>query len=145
MTSDYINDGYTRDGYIATVDRLYGELRFKYRPFLAEEDATLADATRRLPANTVVLNYAKTMAQRIKEWNLLDSQGNAVPISAETVARLSPPLFHKLKGIVTGWEPSDEDPNAPNDAKLQSADTALDALLAGTTVGVIQEAADAKN
>lgn len=145
MASDYINDGYTRSGYIAEVKGLHGELRFKYRPFLAEEDIVLAAATEQMNAASSYRNYVAAVASRITEWSLADSAGNQVPINASTVTRLAIPVWYKLKAIMLGIQPSDEDPKAGETDKQKEAETALAAVIAGGTVGQITEASDEKN
>ncbi len=145
MGCDYVSDGYTAKGYIAEVPGLHKALRFQYRPMLAEDEAVLAEATKRLDARKAVLAYASAIATRLVSWSLVDEQGKAVPVTEYAVRHVGIPLHYKLRYIITGVSASDIDPEADATSQAAAVDADLQAAIAGTTTARIVEEADRKN
>lgn len=145
MRSDYVSDGYTASGYIAEVPGLHGELRFRYRPFLVEEDVTLAVATEKLDRSKANRAYVAQVAAKLVEWSLVDADGKAVEISSASVARLSIPLWYRLKSIMLGIGPSDTDPKASDSQADEEAGLLLASIMEGKPIGQAAEEANEKN
>jgi hypothetical protein len=85
------------------------------------------------------------VAARVKGWSLVDGDGKAVEITPETVSRVRPVTLYKLTNIVLGLSPSDTDPQWKEETKTTVSQAAFDAVVAGTVVGQITEAAAEKN
>lgn len=145
MRSDYINDGYTEEGFIAAVPGLHGELRFKYRPFLVEEEFVLSTAAEKMDPAKGHRAYVSAIAARLVEWSLADRNGKTVEIAAASVGKLCIPLWYRLKTIMRGLGPLDIDPSATDQQKEESADLALTAILEGKPIGQLTEEANEKN
>ncbi len=143
---NYIDDGYTEDGYIAAIPGLHGEFRFTFRPMLvAERSTVLGKHVLDLPESQQDITFAKAMASRLKSWSLVDKNGKPVPINQDVAMRLKPALFRRLFAIIAGTEAADPDPLATTVALDQAAEDALAAAVAGTSVRQLTEERDAKN
>lgn len=108
--SDFIDDGYTEEGYIANEEGYHGELEFTFRPALPR----LADrVTALLMADKWEAFWdaaAKALASEpklLQSWSLKGAGGQDVPITAANIQRLKPRLAHKLWSVVSGNRPSD--------------------------------------
>lgn len=145
MRSDYINDGYTEEGYIALVPGLHGELRFTFRPFLVEERSQVTAGLREVKAELHNRKYAIEAAKKVVAWNLTDSGGKAVEVKADNVYRLRPALFDRLIDIMLGMKPSDIDPLATPAKKDAAVEDQFAAALGNVTVGQLTEEAAEKN
>lgn len=114
---NYIDDGYTEDGYIAAAPGFHGPLEFTYRPALAET----RDKLNRAGQADVAKGHKEArdeLAQLIKKWSLVDRAGAEVKCTPANLARLRPMLQDKLYGIVTGQIASDkQDTDQPSDAE----------------------------
>ena len=98
----YIHDGYTRDGYIAEVPRLYPALRFKYRPLVAQERAIVYDQIEKADVKTAELHGAQSIFARVASWDLKDSKGTTVKLSVESILRVQPQLEARVLSMVLG-------------------------------------------
>ncbi len=132
MTS-YIEDGYTRDdGYIAAPpagksgETLWAPLEFTYRVATRSEvirhDARVRIALQdedRDPESAVQAEKlaSEFVAEKVKSWNLKNSKGLSVPVSADTCSRINPGLFGILYRIVRGSQVSDAKPPATEKPK----------------------------
>ena len=119
QTSNTIEDGYTRGGYIEPIPRLHQGMYFEYRPMLPEEVADFHVAIDRAAAtggrgtNGVI---CQRLADHIKAWSEVQPKsGEKLPIKAETIKRLPPALLMDLRGIVQGSRATNLPPNATDD------------------------------
>jgi hypothetical protein len=46
-------------------------------------------------------------ARHVLEWNVTRPNGEAVPVTAETIGRLPPPVWYQLEDVVTGYRGAD--------------------------------------
>lgn len=145
MTTDYVSsyipDGYTAHGYIAAVPRMYGALRFTYRPMPVDERSVLFDMVERQRDRKKGESMsAKTIQKHLVDWEL-QYDGAEVKPTWENVLRLQPSLFVRLFNIVVGVDASDDDPELTRGEKESELDREFDAYMNVET----PEDADAKN
>jgi hypothetical protein len=143
--ANYFHDGYTQSGFIAAVPLMHGSLRFTYRPALVEERSQLSEAAAALKSHLYDCQVAMFTAQKIVLWDLTDSEGREVAVSADALLRLQPGLFVKLHRIVLGWIPSDIDLAWPAKIEDRALDVETEAALTGRSVGELREEHDEKN
>ncbi|MBS0265642.1 MAG: hypothetical protein JSS02_27165 [Planctomycetes bacterium] len=117
MPALHIPDGYTRTAIIPS-GATHPELEISYRPLLATERQRLARQTVRLcshgPAgrDTAARLVASTLATRLVDWDLFDSQGRHVEITPATVATLPAALFERVYEHVARF--ADDEASAKN-------------------------------
>lgn len=114
--SDFIEDGYSEQGYIKPADGIHGELTFEFRPALGKlADKITSMITGERPNWEGFWDAVpKALAVDpglLKSWSLKDSKGNPVPITAVNIQRTKQLLIHKLWMIVAGQMAS-ETPDA---------------------------------
>jgi len=143
--SDYFDDGYTRDGFVAAVPRLHGALRFRYRPTLVEQRGELREAVAKLDSPGCTRHVAAFLASQLVAWDLVDRRRQPVAVAADTLLRIHPELLIKVQNIVLGYVPSDVDPAWDEPTEQRVLDEAAAAALAGSTVGEVREERDEKN
>jgi len=143
--TDYFDDGYTRDGFIAAVPRLHGALRFSYRPVLVEQRGELRAAGAKLDSRGCTRHVAAFLTSQLVAWSLVDRRGQPVPVEADRLLRIHPELLIKLQNIVLGFVPSDVDPAWDEPAMQRELDESAAAALSGSTVGEVREERDEKN
>jgi hypothetical protein len=140
-----IPDGYEEPGYIAEQPGLHPEVRFVYRPMLADARDTLARASSGKQPSEYYKILSAAMASRIVSWSVASPDGKPLPVNAATALALRPRLFDRLYAIICGDLPSDIDPKASPQAKNEEAEAALQAAIDGRSVAQIKQEADAKN
>lgn len=107
------DDGYTLTRYIEGVPRMYGALRFTYRPVPSIRRAKFRDGQKNESEEASLKYVANAAAQRIKEWNAVDLNGKPLPINMAGVLDLHPSLQVRLMNIVVySIEGGDADPEA---------------------------------
>ena len=141
----YLHDGYTRPGYIAPEPDLHGELRFVFRPGVVEERGQLVDAAQRMASDAYDRHLAVYLAEKLVRWELVDEQGQEVPVTADHILRLHPELFIALEQIVLGWIASDVDPLWADDDKQRVSDERQAAAASGKIPGDIDQEGFEKN
>lgn len=139
-----IEDGYTEDGYIAAVPGLHPALRFRFRPMLPEEREAISDVIRQKPIAQGNKLMCEALAARIKSWSATNNKGEPLEITPSNVAKLRPKLQGSVYSIIAGYQASDLDPDAPEQAD-EPEDLALRALIEGRPVGDARTEADQKN
>jgi len=101
---DYLEDGYTEDGYIAAAPGLHNAIEFRYRPLTSDERSTILDKTAKVQTaplrNAVIREH---LVKQIESWSIVDKNGAAMAITVETIKRLKPAVFDKLWDIIGGW------------------------------------------
>lgn len=138
-----IPDGYTEEGYIAEDVRLHGELRFSYRPMLAEDRDAIEKVARAGSAVQAHALYRKAVASRVTNWSEQDAHGVPVPINDANLKRMRPLLFDRLYNVVSGFRASDADPT--RELTPEEIDHELEAAITGQPVGDVRAEANAKN
>lgn len=147
-TVGYFHDGYTADGYIAGVDRLYPSVRFRFRPVLTQNRAVIDS---QMPAGGDPRKSetlaATVICAQLESWDMQKpkTMGSdelvAIELEASEVLRIPPALMNRLYRVVMGIDPPDEDPEASDDKRDNDAAEDIQAALAGMS----PEDAAAKN
>lgn len=142
QTVGYFHDGYTVDGYIDGVDRLYPAVRFRFRPMLTQNRAVIDNqiSLSRDPRKTESI-AAQVICAQLEAWDLVKPDGETIKLTVSEVLRIPPALMNRLYRVVMGMDPPDEDPDVPDAQRDDNADEAVTAALAGQT----PEDAAAKN
>lgn len=123
---NFIDDGYTDQGYIAAVPGLHGELRFEYRPVPYRDRTIITDAVRSKPPAEAAATVAATIARFLVSWSFAEK------IEVKNILRLRPRLVDGIYYRIMGAEASDPDPNE-SFAVSTDADAELSAILDNTT------------
>lgn len=112
MPSDFIDDGYTEEFYIAAVPGLHGALAGQRRPMLPREVSRAVHQCQQHEEHPeqVDLLCAAVMADKLVSWDFRDRRGNDVAISPANILRMRASLMNKLWGLVLGTRASDLDP-----------------------------------
>lgn len=112
----YIDDGYTRKGYIKPLDGFHEGLRFEYRP------ATVVDRSRMLARvaacggtkpeqiEKAVREASRCIVEKLVSWDAANREGEVLKINEQTLSNFEPHLHGQLFDIITGTQPSDENP-----------------------------------
>lgn len=134
-------DGWTLPGYFAPVENLRGAVRFTYRPFTIldkEVYLTLSGLT----GVALSRKTAEVMAPRIKSWNIqirgkdAAAAANVAPITVNSLLSLPPDLWTRFVAlIIYGTHPSDTDPEWSKEDKDLHADSLVDSLIRGESIG----------
>lgn len=143
--SAYIHDGYTVAGYIQEVPRLYPAVRFVFRPVLSQNRAVVFREIQRAndPRKEETI-AAEIIKAQIQSWDILDENGETLPIETSKILRLQPRLSNRMFRMIVGDEATDEDPAVTEAERNESSERELTAAMAGETPEAT-EAADAKN
>lgn len=145
--SNYIADGYNCPAFIKGVPLLYEDLRFTFRPMLADKRAALVASFENLKADAAERKAMDAVAGHIANWDLTNAKGEVVAVSGAACCRLPYMLWRRVYHIVLGNEASDVDPTWPDETKREADDYQFDAADRGgnTTVGEAREASQEKN
>lgn len=164
MSKNLINDGYSRPGYIAAVDRdhsgrqtefLHGELAFEYRPMLPEEVEELTAAVDAAKPKESIRLIAAEIARRLTSWSETETVKEdgkesgkdvekPVQITFEAVRHLPYPLIYRLRNIITGTSASDLRPKATKEEQSDYV-KGLQLAMTGKAPGQAMLEADQKN
>lgn len=112
----FIDDGYTRQGYIKPLEPFHEGLRFEYRPVTISDRNRILSRVAACGGNKpeqidkAVREASKAVVERVTSWDLKDSKGNVVTINEANVMRLESHLHGSLFDVITGTQPSDENP-----------------------------------
>lgn len=112
--SDFIDDGFSEDGYIAAAEGFHGPLKFKYRPAMAQlvDKATAMSGRDEWDKFWDVVPKALARDPKLLiEWDELDSKGQPVQITETNIKRIREVKIHKLWNIVAGLRASDPLPD----------------------------------
>ncbi|MFA5262241.1 MAG: hypothetical protein WC378_00340 [Opitutaceae bacterium] len=143
------NDGYTMPGFVEARPGLNEEVRFSYRPMTAVQQAgfnaglaNLVD-TPRNPAN--FLKRSEVLFSRLVSWDVVDRNGDPVALDLDAVRHLSPEVFWKMYGIVSGTIPTDIDPNWSAETVAEEGGLANQAIDENRLVGDVRDETNRKN
>src|SRR5271163_3804790 len=78
MTTGFIEDGYTLDGFVKELPGIYGAVRFKYRPLTVEQRVRLFENWATLPALDQISRTTSALARQIVQWDLKDAKGRPI-------------------------------------------------------------------
>lgn len=140
----FIPDGYTESGFIAELKNIHEPVRFKFRPVLPEAVRTLMNGFWEKTAKAQGEIVDQTLMRQLVEWDLTDHEGSPLEISVSNLRRIKKPLKDHLFNIVTCFEGSDDDSQAPENDEEAALD--FDELLSGESDGKVTPAeGQAKN
>lgn len=149
--SGYIEDGYTRKGFVLGLSNAYPDLRFEYRPMLYVERRKIMA---RFEQPGQELAAIKAIVPRLQKWDLMKPMRGdkkeiigevVVEITDKEVAQVHPDLLYAIFAIICGSTASDTDPQWPKGEKQENEDNEYEAALAGTGPGIEREETDSKN
>lgn len=131
----WIEDGYTKDGYVARIEGLHPAISFRFRPMIQPERSRIQHEQKRAktPEESEAM-AAREIARRVTEWDITKANGDLVSISEKNVLRVQPNAFYAIWLQVLGATGPDAKPDLDNSSDLH---TAYD--------GETQEDVDAKN
>ena len=139
------NDGYTERAVLHEVPHLHPRVEFRFRPMLVAEVADYWQQAEGLKGAQLRRLVAAHLANKVKEWDVKDDRGEAVPVTAANVMLLKDHLFKRLFGVVSGQEPPDAAPDrSPEEARADFEDV-LKAAESGRSVREVREEREAKN
>jgi hypothetical protein len=144
-SKNWFSPDFSRHGYVASVPRLHGALRFTYQPALVLERAELRAADFADPQAGLVRRVAAMLPNKLFAWDLAGGDGALLPITAENILRIHPTLFEKFYRVVFGLIPTDVDPQWPADVREELEADSQAAESAGVTIGELREERDSKN
>lgn len=139
-----INDGYNEPGYLAERKGLHPAVRFTFRPMLHEKRACV---------NALIMAggvngpraMVKAIVDHLVSWDVCGKDGKPVEVSLTNVAHLRPNIIEGLYNIVSGWSPSDPEPNANPEEAGAVTEISQEAWLKGHSEADVKAGADAKN
>lgn len=151
----YIEDGYTRKGFISGKEkngdeRPYPELRFEYRPMLYSERRKIMKKFDQPNQPDIV---AGAIAEKLESWDLIKPVREdrkivgeeVVEIRKEEILRVHPELMDTLFYIIAGTFASDPDPEWTDEETTENEEDQVAAATTGTDPGVNREGKDSKN
>ncbi len=137
------SEDYTFDGYIAARPGSYDfPTRFKFHQMFTEKVSPFLQSLERFAdkADQRDRACAVEMAKHVKEWDIVDPDGNDVEVSATAMLRLHPALFNRLfRIVITGLDGCDVDPNEASMDKEQNCNDVHDAALANVSAVNVKE------
>jgi len=138
---DFIEDGYTEDGYLEAIEGLRNAVRFKYRPAGHLRREAVMDSLKNKPAKDYCRIIHQLLLDTVLEWDIADGNGGTLPLNMAWITKLRPVIIEGMYGIVLGLRASDPDPQNPGNDAEELASSAED----GASVGAHREEASAKN
>ena len=125
MISAFITEDCIEERYIKAVERMHPEVRFKFRPILAEdraafvEDVAIASEQDPKKGERVV---GQALADHLVEWSL-----DLKPEPAN-IMLLKPSLMNRLSMVILyARDPGDDDPTATDDGEEADETTSFSA------------------
>ena len=111
MLSAFITENCIEERYIKAVERMHPEVRFKFRPILAEDRAEFIHRTGKEKDPKRAERIAgKALADHLVSWSLGDD------VSPGRIMKLKPSLLARLVSIVLyARDPGDDDPTDTDD------------------------------
>lgn len=103
----FIDDGYNREGRIEAAPRQWPRISFTYRPMTASEFAEQSVKTKSLDDAAWHRAIAERLEKKLVAWDIKNSAGESVAITAANLLRLLPPVLLRLWEIVTSSKPDD--------------------------------------
>jgi hypothetical protein len=126
MTIGFIDDGYTVTGYVKEAPGLHAAVSFTYRAATAGDRAAVyGNGFDNLQADKKVERVAAFLAKAIKNWDLKNAKGEAVPHDGATLRKLPVTLYDRLQAIVFQHEASDSQPSHESSDDSQSPEAGV--------------------
>lgn len=144
QTASFIDDGYTKRGYIKPEPGLHDGLLFSYRPMLAEQAEDLEAILKRVQGAPVIRATCKAISEQLYEWSEVDSVKKPRPITEDSVRRLPRDLLTSLRHVIQGVWPGDPLPDPTLEEQSEYYKATL-AAAEGKAPGIEQLEADRKN
>lgn len=108
----FIHDGYNEDIFIKGVDGIYEAVEMSFRPMLPGVVRNLIKDFSQKTANAQSEIIKEAVSRYVQEWSIVDSGGNPVPITKESVAHIKKPLQDRIFDILCGYDGGDKKPVA---------------------------------
>ncbi len=145
MSKHLIDDGYTRQGYLAEVERLHDNLAFTFRPMLAEEVDAVAEAAESKTAAEKSRIMRGVIAKQLQSWDVISGKGMTAEINIENVRRLPWRVVNQLYNMVAGLIPVDERPEKIAGDEPDIVADILESAETGIPYGITTEERERKN
>ncbi len=111
MSRAYIDDGYTIEQTIPAMSGHHPAVKFSYRPATFREIRAIDKAiSEPATVDEAVNATCKFIADHVVAWDITDSAGKPVPITAASVDRLESVLAAQLFNICRGLYPENVAP-----------------------------------
>lgn len=94
-------------GYIDALPGLYDAIEFDFLRLPVEEMVKIAILGLLSPSAKRDFMVRRFVAASIASWTVRDPDGDPVPVSAESIGRLTPLLASRVIGIVLGFDEGD--------------------------------------
>lgn len=139
MTTIYIHDGYTIDGYIAASRGLCPDLRFRYRPVLSQDRAVIQAEIEKADPRKQESLAAQVIANRVESWDLQkpkalnSTETESIPLECSEILRIAPAVATTIYNILMGRSVCDEDPRVYEEDRNEATEQELQAAIEGTT------------
>lgn len=99
-----IEDGFTQEFAIPEVPGVSAAVSGVYRPMTTREIKRVLHANADSNPDVGDIHSCKAIAEHVVSWNLVNSKGEPLPITVDTVAKIQPPdLQAALLEVVAGW------------------------------------------
>ena len=133
--SAVIEDGYTRDAYLAGVPFTTPAVRFSYRPPMVRDLSIIRRGISQAMASQMPTIQAQAMVKYLVKWDL------NVDLKMDALLKLAPEIFDGVSGILLGLRPTDIDPDWNSTESTQA--TELESVFGGDILK--SEESDSKN
>ena len=104
----FVDDGYTREGRIAEAAGRWPEINFAYRPADASQFTEQVVRGKHLDDAAWHKFVAERLAKNLVSWDIKNSKGESVAITAENLMRLVHPVLMRIYSIINSTEASDD-------------------------------------
>lgn len=103
MPSPIIDDGLTLEGLVPALAGLYDAVPFLYRPALPEEVVAFLRSRDKGTPRQETRTTAEFLTKHVPSWDVTDSRGAAVAVSAEVLERTYPTVLAAMVNHVLGY------------------------------------------
>lgn len=111
MLTAFIDDGYNRDGTIKEEPGRWPEIHFTYRPFSTAQVVEQVTKGKHLDDASWHRMVAGQLAKNLVSWDIKNSRGESVEITADNLMRLAHPVLMRIHSIVGLTEKDDGEGN----------------------------------
>lgn len=95
--SPFIDDGMEGEFTIPEIAGMWSQVRGRYRPYCAAEESAVYAKSQVFPGIGTAKFFSELFATKILDWDVKNSKGDKVPVTAENIGRLHPDCFEILK------------------------------------------------
>lgn len=107
MTCAFIDDGYTESATLAEIPGVIPAISFDFRPMTAGEMGDHLQRVDKMTEPEARQDASKRMADKIKNWDVRNRNGEPVEIKLENFLKLKQPAFAGLWEIVQARKSGD--------------------------------------